>query len=73
MNRSESLSRRVETPCHWICYRNCNGLEEVQWSVKLRAEEYNLGSGKRVIAKNGKLDPTYLITVPLGNAGDIQA
>ncbi|AZR41260.1 type IV toxin-antitoxin system AbiEi family antitoxin [Marinobacter salarius] len=52
----------------WFAERHAH-----QWSVKLRAEEYNLGSGKRVIAKNGKLDPTYLITVPLGNAGDIQA
>lgn len=34
------------------------------WRRKLRAEDFDLGSGKRVLAKGGKLDPRYQITVP---------
>lgn len=34
------------------------------WFSKLRIEDYDLGSGKRVVAKGGKLDAEYLITVP---------
>lgn len=35
------------------------------WFSKLNVEDYDLGSGKRVVAKGGKLDTEYLITVPL--------
>lgn len=34
------------------------------WFSKLNVEDYDLGSGKRVVAKDGKLDTEYLITVP---------
>ncbi|WP_396587571.1 type IV toxin-antitoxin system AbiEi family antitoxin domain-containing protein [Bermanella sp. R86510] len=34
------------------------------WFSKLNVEDYDLGSGKRVVAKGGKLDTEYLITVP---------
>ena len=34
------------------------------WFSKLYVEDYDLGSGKRVVAKGGKLDTEYLITVP---------
>jgi len=34
------------------------------WSKKLNIENLELGSGKRVIAQDGKLDKKYLITVP---------
>jgi hypothetical protein len=30
----------------------------------LRKESVDLGKGKRVLAKGGKLDPVYQITVP---------
>lgn len=35
-----------------------------QWRKKLKANDYRLGSGKRVLAVGGKLDKKYLITVP---------
>ena len=34
------------------------------WFKRLNRENYDLGSGKRMVAKNGKLDSTYQITVP---------
>jgi len=34
------------------------------WRRHLKKEEFDLGSGKRMLVKGGKLDPTYLITVP---------
>jgi hypothetical protein len=34
------------------------------WFKKLEVEKLDLGSGKRVIAEDGKLDKKYLITVP---------
>lgn len=34
------------------------------WSGRLDPNDYDLGSGKRVIAPGGRLDPRYLITVP---------
>ena len=34
------------------------------WQKKLSVEGLDLGSGKRVLAKGGKLDKKYLITVP---------
>ncbi len=38
--------------------------QDYAWSKKLDTENLELGSGKRVIAKDGKLDKKYLITVP---------
>lgn len=34
------------------------------WFAKLDTSRINLGAGKRVLVRGGKLDPTYLITVP---------
>lgn len=34
------------------------------WFKKLDAQKYDLGSGKRVVATEGRLDNTWLITVP---------
>ncbi len=34
------------------------------WRRQLKAEDFDLGSGKRVLVKGGKLDPRYQITVP---------
>ena len=34
------------------------------WRNRLDPRDYDLGAGKRVVAEGGKLDPTYLITVP---------
>lgn len=38
-----------------------------QWFKHLKSEHVDLGKGKRVIYKGGKLDPKYLITVPQDN------
>ena len=35
-----------------------------KWLSHLNREKVNLGSGKRVVFKGGKLDPKYHITVP---------
>ena len=37
---------------------------EYPWAVHLQPTDYDLGSGKRVIAPQGRLDPQFLITVP---------
>ncbi len=34
------------------------------WRHHLHADAFDLGTGKRVLVKGGKLDPTYPITVP---------
>lgn len=34
------------------------------WRHHLRADTFDVGTGKRVLVKGGRLDPTYLITVP---------
>lgn len=34
------------------------------WRTSLDPKSFSLGSGKRVLVPGGKLDPTYLITVP---------
>lgn len=38
-----------------------------QWFDLLNLESVDLGKGKRVVQKGGKLDPKYLITVPNNN------
>jgi len=37
---------------------------ELPWYKKLNLGEIDLGSGKRVIVKNGKLDNAFKITIP---------
>ncbi|MBI5624486.1 MAG: type IV toxin-antitoxin system AbiEi family antitoxin domain-containing protein [Elusimicrobia bacterium] len=37
---------------------------EHPWVAKLDLKRVNLGKGKRVLVKDGHLDPKYLITVP---------
>ena len=34
------------------------------WAKRIRQENIDLGKGKRMLVKGGKLDPTYQITVP---------
>lgn len=34
------------------------------WFAKLNSDDVDLGKGKRVVQRNGMLDPKYLITVP---------
>ena len=34
------------------------------WAQRIRKENIDLGKGKRMLARGGKLDPTYQITVP---------
>lgn len=43
----------------WLAKRQAD-----PWFSKLNVKDYDLGSGKRVVAKGGKLDTDYLITVP---------
>ena len=43
----------------WLAKR-----QSYPWFSKLNAKDYDLGSGKRVVAKSGRLDADYLITVP---------
>ena len=43
----------------WLAKR-----QSYPWFSKLSVEDYDLGAGKRVVAKGGKLDSDYLITVP---------
>ena len=43
----------------WLAKR-----QSYPWFSKLNVKDYDLGSGKRVVAKSGKLDTDYLITVP---------
>lgn len=37
------------------------------WFEKLNLKKIDIGKGKRVVAKNGRLDPEYLITVPVSH------
>lgn len=39
------------------------------WRRRLDAQDYDLGKGKRLLARGGRLDPVYQITVP----GDLDA
>jgi len=39
-------------------------LQRHAWAKRTRKENIDLGKGKRMLAKGGKLDPTYQITVP---------
>lgn len=42
------------------------------WLKKLSVDSFDLGSGKRVLAKDGKLDKKYLITVPEEMNGSVE-
>ncbi len=50
---------KVKRLFFWLAQR-----QNYPWFKKLDRSKYDLGSGKRVIAKGGKLDNDYLITVP---------
>jgi hypothetical protein len=43
----------------WLAERNQHA-----WFKHLTPELYKLGTGKRLIAKGGRLEPTWQITVP---------
>jgi hypothetical protein len=62
--RLENLLRRtrsvkVKRLFFWFAERQRHA-----WLGKLRSDDFDLGSGKRVLAKGGKFDKKYLITVP---------
>ena len=50
---------KVKRLFFWLAKR-----QNYLWFKKLNVDKYDLGSGKRVVAKDGKLDKDYLITVP---------
>lgn len=50
---------KVKRLFFWLAAR-----QNYSWFGKLNKDKYDLGSGKRVVAKGGKLDKDYLITVP---------
>lgn len=50
---------KVKRLFFWLAKR-----QNYPWFKKLDETSYDLGSGKRVVAKGGKLDNDYLITVP---------
>ncbi len=52
-------SVKVKRLFFWLAKR-----QSYPWFSKLNVADYDLGSGKRVVAKGGKLDTDYLITVP---------
>jgi len=52
-------SVKVKRLFFWLAKR-----QAYPWFHKLNVEDYDLGSGKRVVAKGGKLDAEFLITVP---------
>lgn len=52
-------SVKVKRLFFWLAKR-----QSYPWFSKLNAKDYDLGSGKRVVAKGGKLDKEFLITVP---------
>jgi hypothetical protein len=62
--RLENLLRRtrnikVKRLFFWLAERQGHA-----WLGKLHPEDFDLGSGKRVLAKGGKFDKKYRITVP---------
>ena len=50
---------KVKRLFFWLAKRHSHA-----WLTRLDAKNYDLGSGKRVIAKSGKLDKEFLVTVP---------
>jgi hypothetical protein len=53
------VSVKVKRLFLWLAERHNHA-----WMKKLDTDKYDLGSGKRVIATEGRLDKTWLITVP---------
>ncbi len=53
------LHIKVKRLFFWLAQR-----QGYAWFKKLKVKDYDLGKGKRVVALAGKLDSTYLITVP---------
>lgn len=53
------INVKVKRLFFWLADRH-----QYTWRKKLDIDNFDLGSGKRVIVKGGKLDKTYLITVP---------
>ncbi|MGO0308700.1 type IV toxin-antitoxin system AbiEi family antitoxin domain-containing protein [Endozoicomonas acroporae] len=53
------LSIKVKRLFLWLAERH-----QYPWFFRLNLDNYELGSGKQVIAKHGALDLQYLITVP---------
>ncbi|AMK00347.1 hypothetical protein AVL55_05585 [Alteromonas macleodii] len=58
-------SVKVKRLFFWLAKR-----QAYSWFSKLNVKDYDLGSGKRVVAKGGKLDNDFLITVPSHMATD---
>lgn len=58
-------SVKVKRLFFWLAKR-----QAYPWFSKLNAKDYDFGSGKRVLAKGGKLDNDFLITVPPHMATD---
>jgi len=52
-------SIKVKRLFFWLAKR-----QSYPWLSKLSVKDYDLGSGKRVIARSGRLDKEFLITVP---------
>ncbi|WP_095210104.1 type IV toxin-antitoxin system AbiEi family antitoxin domain-containing protein [Endozoicomonas ascidiicola] len=50
---------KVKRRFFWLAQRH-----HYTWFARLNSDNYELGSGKRVIAKHGVLGSQYLITVP---------
>lgn len=53
------LSIKAKRLFFWLAARH-----QHSWFKYLSADQYQLGTGKRLIAQGGKLEPTWLITVP---------
>ena len=56
---TDCRSIKVKRLFFWFAKR-----QNYQWFKKLNKSKYDLGAGKRVVAKDGKLDKEFLITVP---------
>ena len=61
---AECRSVKVKRLFLWLAERHGH-----TWLERLDREDINLGKGKRMLVRGGKLDPKYLITVP----GDLDA
>ena len=55
----DCMSVKVKRLFFWLADRF-----DYPWRGRLKVDDYDLGSGKRVVAKGGKLDQHYAITVP---------
>lgn len=55
----ECKSIKAKRLFFWLADRN-----QYAWRARLKLIDYDLGSGKRLLAKGGKLDIKYQITVP---------